>query len=288
MADSKVGRTRRVRTASTTSSGHESDIVRRSFRGVPARTLDGACRRPRSGLMPYPRLGPSAGADTNLAIAAGQCSGLCGAQCTDRSGTRLPNVHEIIRQQCEAFLRDFSDSREFANLRTPAMQGSRVAGGDTASSYAFLDASSMARPAEPKSETTRTAVRRLVLAPGFRAEAASMPLQAFCGFLHSLIEVHPNFQPAFVHAFCQSGAREAVQAIEFARDHFDRLQEIPEVASHAGGDVVYLLLGCLAGKGIDEIWNRETMQALPIAHLAFFNALASAAAKRPAVVKRVA
>lgn len=288
MADSKVGRTRRARTASTTSSGHEGDIVRRSCRGFPARTLDAACRRPRSGLTPSSRLGTSAGADTNVAIDAGQCTGQCGAQRTDRPGTRLPNVHEIIRQQCDAFLRDFSASREFASRHAPATQASRMADGGTASSHALLDVSSMARPAEPTPEYTRRAVRRLVLAPGFRAEAASMQLQAFCGFLHSLIEVHPNFQPAFMHAFCQSGAREAARAIEFARDHFDRLREIPEVASHAGADVVYLLLGCLAGKGIDEIWSRETTQALPIAHLAFLNALASAATKRPAAVTRVA
>lgn len=284
MADSKVGRTRRVRTASTTSSGHESDIIRRSCRGVPARTIDAACRRPRPGLMSSARLGTSAGTDTNAAIAAG----LCAAQCPNRSGTRSASVHDVIRQQCEAFLRDFSASRQFAGQRTSATQGSREAGHGAAASYPLSGVSTVARPAVPKPETLRRALRRLVLAPGFRAEAASVQLQAFCGFLHSLIEVHPNFQPAFMRAFHQSRAREAAWAIEFARNHFDRLQEIPEIRSHAGGDVVYLLLGSLAGKGIDEIWSREAMQALPISHLAFLNALASAAAMRPAAMKRVA
>jgi hypothetical protein len=238
--------------------------------------------------MPSPRRGTSAAADTNAAIAGGQCPGVCGAQCTNRSDTRLLNVHEIIRQQCDDFLRDFSAGGEFEGQGTPATQGSCVAADGTADSHALSGVSTLARPAAPKPETMRRALKGLVLAPGLRAEATSMPLQAFCGFLRSLIAVHPNFQPAFVRGFCQSRVPEAAWTIEFARKHFDRLQEISEVASHAGGDVVYLLLGCLAGKGIDEIWSREAMQALPITHLAFLNALASAAGKRPEPVKRVA
>jgi hypothetical protein len=288
MADSKVERTRRMRAASTTSSAGEiDDIISYSCRSVPARAHNAERRRPKSGL-PALRLAQVDSQDDNAANPGGQLPDVGGPHFHVPLGTRPPSVHENIQHQCEAFLRDFSSC---PNLATPPLQSAGQKGlvhGGTGSSETAPGTAIAVTAIELKGMRVRTALRSLVSAPGVCAEAVSVQLQAFCGFLQSLGEARAGTHPSSVRAFCQSESTITASAMEFARNHFDRLQNTPEVALHAGGDVVFLLLGCLAGKGINEIWSSEAMHALPIAHLAYLNALASAAVKKPGAVKRVA
>jgi hypothetical protein len=304
MADSKVGRTRRVRAASTTSTTREmDDSIRRSCRGFPARTRNAASRQPRSGVSPALRLAHADSDDTNAADPAGKLVDWRHRHCPQ--GTRPPNIHDKIRHQCEAFLRDFNGCLELAAATAECVEEAgallveHVGGLDGGTDSRACERGTDASQPSPVTDGTmiageqngarmRAILRRLVIATGGRAESASAQLQAFCRFLQSLIEARAGAHPSLVRAFCQSQSTDTASATEFARNHFDRLQNMPELTLYVGGDVVFLLLGCLAGKGINEIWSREAMQALPIAHLAYLNALASAAAKRPEAVKRVA
>lgn len=187
-------------------------------------------------------------------------------------GERQPEVHECIRQQCEAFLHEFSNSPAHVQLRVRS----------NGASVMVPEAGGM------KSESIRRTLRSLVFAPEVGAESMNAQLQAFCHFLICLVSVDPDTQPGFLRTFYQSKSPVTAAAIHFARHCFVRLQDIREIASRSAGDVIYLLLGCLAGKGINEIWTRDELESLPIAHLAYMNALASATARNPVAIKRVA
>ncbi|MDB5824761.1 MAG: hypothetical protein JWR21_3465 [Herminiimonas sp.] len=307
MGDLKVGKTCRVQAASTACSAREMDgILELSCSGFPARMRDAVCPVESIGLPPGVRLANRDGREGNaadaanamnathathaasMASAAWQLHDVRRFQRPTRQGRRPPSVHDNIRQQCEAFLRDFSGDQTSSKLHDQAAGDTGMHDSGSGSGPIAVISPGAVQSGELNQERMRAALRTLVLAPGHGTEAASAQLQAFCRFLQSLAEERPGARPSYIRLFCGSASIASTRAIEFARNHFDGLKSIPEVAAHTGGDVVFLLLGCLAGKGIDEIWSREAMRALPIAHLAHLNALASAAANRPEAVKRVA
>jgi hypothetical protein len=288
-----------VRAASTASSSHAiDDSMRRSCRGFPARTRNSACGNSRRGSPPALRLAyvgnecakaPDATGAANAANAANAAGGFADASVKHfppLREARPPNVYDNIRQQCEAFLRDFNGCTEVAAACVPVLVEENAHRRRSNSVRAARVKTEVVNSPDPGTGWMRRALRRLLLTPDSRAEVEALHLHAFCGFLQALIDARPAAQPSLVCAFCRSESSATARAIEFSRNYFDRLQRIPEVAAQSAGDVVFLLLGCLAGKGINEIWSHEAMQALPIAHLAILNALASAAAKEPKAVKR--
>jgi hypothetical protein len=304
MATLKVGRTRRVRATSTASSAHEiDDSMRRSCRGFPARTRTAACG-PSRGLPPSLRLAYADSASTkatnefiepnaaNDAIAANTENALrrlpdaCFSRFAYVRDGSPPDIHKNIRRQCEAFLRDFNDCPELVVPQASLSGEMGAAGGSTDSHTAAQNTTDAANPAELNTKWIRKALRTLLAASNASDEIDRPQLQAFCGFLQALIDARPAAQASLVCAFCRSESTVTARAFEFGGNYFNRLQKIPDVAAHSTGDVVFLLLGCLAGKGISEIWSHEAMQALPMTHLAFLNALASAAVKKPNAVKR--